>query len=438
MKILQVVHGFPPKQRAGTEIYTYYLSKELAKRHEVHVLYPTVENVRKISLNSFERGNLFIHEVEIPKNKIKIFLNLLFFENTYLNKKVEKIFIKLLKDIKPDIIHFQHLIDLSATLIDVAKEFGIPSVLTLHDYWFICPNIHLLKCDYTICKGPKPDKCRECWVKRRVGNLSESLVKFHIHKYLTRKLLEFIIKAFNSRKKFEKRNEYLKSLLLKVDKIITPSRFLREMFINYGIPEDKIIYSENGYNVKLFEEFRKREKTKNNKIVFGFVGGTAKHKGITVLLEALEKINEKEKFFEIYIYGSCDPNSIHFKRLKKLSFVKIKGKYANVKEPFSEIDVLIFPSICYENCPLTLREAMITGTPVIASNIGGIPEIIKDGINGFLFDYNKPEKLKEKILIIATNLELLEKLRKNCKKSMVKSIDTQAKELEKLYRRLIE
>jgi len=68
MKILQVVHGFPPKQRGGTEIYTYYLSKELAKSHEVHILYPILENVTKPTLVPFNRENLTLHELKLPNN----------------------------------------------------------------------------------------------------------------------------------------------------------------------------------------------------------------------------------------------------------------------------------------------------------------------------------------------------------------------------------
>ncbi|NJE77376.1 glycosyltransferase, partial [Thermococcus sp. ES12] len=196
---------------------------------------PVFDNVRRISLNSVERESLIIHEVKIPNNKAKRFWDLLFFENTYMNKNAEEIFRRLLKEIKPDIVHFQHLIGISTTLIYIAKEFNIPTVLTLHDYWFMCPNIQLLKYGYTICEEPEPNKCRECWVKKQSKGFSEALRKYYIPKHLTKKSLEFIIRAFNPSEKFKKRNEYLKSLLLNVDKLIAPSRFLREMFIRYGV-----------------------------------------------------------------------------------------------------------------------------------------------------------------------------------------------------------
>lgn len=428
MKILQVANGFPPKRRAGTEIYTYHLSRELAKKCEVHVFYPARDEVEKsITLRSFEWEDLYLHELVMPTtNRIRGLWSLLFFENTYINKNVEKIFRKLLKEIRPDIVHFQHLIGLSVTLIDVTKEYKIPTVLTLHDYWFICPNIQLLKYNYTICEGPEPNKCRECWIKKRAKGLSEAIEG----------LWGLILRIFNSPWKFEKRHEYLKSLLLKVDKIVAPSRFLREMFIKYGIPMDKIVYSENGYNLDVFKGFKKKEKN-TNKIIFGFVGGIAKHKGVHVLIDAFMHVPEDKA--ELRIYGSYNPSSKYVKELlektKNKKNIKFVGRFEDVKDPYSEIDVLVFSSIWYENCPLVLAEARATRTPVIASNLGAIPEFVEDGKTGLLFEPNNPKDLYEKIMYIIGNSELIEKFKTNIRPP--KSIREQTRELEKIYRSLI-
>ncbi|NJE12849.1 glycosyltransferase family 4 protein [Thermococcus sp. LS2] len=440
MKILQVVHGFPPKQRAGTEIYTYYLSKELAKRYEVHVFYPTRDKTEKsITIHSFERENLHLHELIIPNrptNKISRFWDLLFFENTYMNKEIEEKFRELLKEITPDIIHFEHLIGLSATLIGVAKEFNIPTILTLHDYWFMCPTIQLLKWDHTICKGPESSKCRKCWIKKQSNVLAEALRKYYIPKHLTRKPLELILRAFNPSEKFEKRNEYLKFLLLKVDKIIAPSRFLREMFIKYEIPEDKVIYSENGYNLGEFKKFKKKKKD-TDKIIFGFAGSVIPIKGVHLLIDAFLEVPEDKA--ELRIYGNYDPKSSYvrklFSKIRGKSNIYFLGKYDDPKVPFSEVDILVFPSISYENCPLVLAEARATKTPVIASDLGAIPEFVEGGKTGLLFEPNNPKDLYEKITQIIENPELIEKFKSNIKPP--KSIEEQAKELERIYHAII-
>jgi len=435
MRILQVVHGFPPKQRAGTEIYTYYLSKELAKRHEVHVFYPIQDKTEKpITICSFERENLHLHELVIPNrptNKISRFWDLLFLENIYINKEIEQKFRELLREITPDIIHFEHLIGLSTTLIDVAKEFDIPTVLTLHDYWFMCHSIQLLRYDYTICKGPKPNKCRECWVKKRSKWLSEALEKYPIPKSLTGTPVKSFLNVINSLEKFEKRNEFLKSHLLNVDTIIAPSRFLREMFIEYGIPEDKVIYSENGYNLDAFKGFKKKEKD-TDKIIFGFVGGISRHKGVQVLVDAF--MNVPEDRAELRIYGNYNPSSKYVKeilsKVKKRNNIRFMGRFEDVKDPYSEIDVLVFPSIWYENCPLVLAEARATKTPVIASNLGAIPEFVED-----IFEPNNPNDLYEKIMEVIKNPELIEKFKSNI--TPPKSMEEQTKEIEMVYKSLI-
>ena len=439
MRVLQVVHGFPPKQKAGTQRYTYYLSKELAKKHDVHVLYPTLDTTinENFIVRPFRRENLYLHELVIPNkfaNKLEMFKNLFFIENTYINKKIEQTFKELLEKIKPNVVHFQHLMYLSASLIDIAKESKIPTVLTLHDYWFICPNEILFRFDCnTVCEGPVPHECHKCWTKKQSFVLSDILYSnCHVPKFLTRRFLEFILKLLNPSKKFKKRYEYLKHLLLKVDKIIAPSKFLRELFIRHGIPKEKIIYSENGYNLDLFKGFKKKKK-KEDRIIFGFVGGIYKHKGIDILIEAFNNIDYKN--VELRIYGSYNP--IHLKNLKKKiknPNIKFVGRFEDIKEPYSEIDVLVFPSIWYENCPLVLAEARFTGTPVIASNLGAIPEFIEDGKTGLLFEPNSPDDLYKKIIKIIENPKLLESFKANI--TPPKSIKEQAEGVEKIYKRV--
>lgn len=438
MKVLQVVHGFPPKQRAGTEIYTYYLSKELAKNHDVHVIYPEWEDVKEPTLVSFNQEDLILHELKLPANsKLQRFWSMLFFENTYINKEIESLFESLVIDINPDIIHFEHLINLSTTFIEIAKKLSIPTVLTLHDYWFMCPNIQLLRHDYTICEGPEPTKCRDCWIKKQSENLSEALAQYHIPKTLAKLPSELFLRTLNKPEDFARREEYLRNLLAKVDKIIAPSRFLREIFVKYGVPKNKIIYSENGYSLNVFKGFKKKKRS--NKIIFGFAGGIARHKGVHILVDAF--LNVPDDRAELRIYGSYSQKSKYVKELlektRNRKNIKFMGRYEDVKDPFSEIDVLIVPSICYETGgPLVVREALATKTPIIASRIGSIPELIIDGINGILFEPKNPRDLYGKIMKIIKNPELIEKFKANIEPP--KSIDEQAKEIERIYIEVME
>jgi glycosyltransferase involved in cell wall biosynthesis len=434
LKILQVVHGFPPRQQGGTEIYTYNLSKELKKKHVVQVFYPLSGN--RFHLNSLDSENSKICKLNTDLTLFQKIRRTITFESTYLNEQIDYEFKTILERVRPDIIHFQHLLNMSTSLLQTAKELGIPTVLTLHDFWFICPGIHLLRNDFSICKGP--DKaarsCFKCWNRRQAKFLIE-YVMGRSSKIVV-ELLKSILVSFNEWEKFEERNDYMIALLEKVDTIIVPSEFVRSIFMKKGISGNKLIRSYNGYNLDIFRSFKKKRKKKNSKIVFGFVGTIAKHKGIDVLIEAFNMI--KHENAELRIYGQFFHSSYLKEIEKKIQnpFVKIIGPFKDPKVPFSEIDVLIVPSIWYETGgPLVIEEAQATKTPVIASNIGCISEFVQNNKNGLLFNPGCSSDLYEKILMFIQNPNLIPKFQINI--TPPRSITDQAKELEIIYQDLI-
>jgi len=432
IKILHVVHEFPPNA-AGTGINTYELSKEMAKRNDVYVLYPAARE-GLYNLNSYKKHWLRVYELGmslgiriIKMTKLKL---------SYLDKRVEERFIEVLEKVKPDVIHFQHLIMLSASLIKVAKEREIPVILTLHDYWFICPRTQLLKYDYTVCRGSNEEFsiCFNCWNKGLAENLAGFLENYGIPRSLSKKAIEIALRLKNRRQDFVERSKYLKTLLLEVNKLIAPSNFLMNIFTNYGIPSNKMVFLENGVNLNIFRGFRKKKK---KKICFGFVGGILRHKGVHVLIEAFNKV--KDENVELKIYGNYNSRSKYLKGLLakiRNTNIKFMGRFKDVREPYSHIDVLIVPSIWYETGgPLVVKEAFATKTPVIASNIGCIPEFVNNDENGLLFEPGNPDDLHEKMIMVIQRPELVDKLQKNI--SSQRSIKSQAMELEKLYSRFI-
>jgi len=113
--------------------------------------------------------------------------------------------------------------------------------------------------------------------------------------------------------------------------------------------------------------------------------------------------------------------------------IKFMGRFEDVKELYSEIDISVVPSIWYETGgPLVVKEAFVTKTPVIASAIGCIPEFVKDGENGALFEARNPNDLYEKMEMLIDNPKLIEDFKNNI--YLPKSIAEQARELEEVYR----
>ena len=437
MKILMVVHQFLPRHQSGAELYTYYLSKELSKRHQVHLFYGEVDYKKREY--SVQRGEY----KGIPFTKV-INTNMEFIE-TYQNLHIDKIFTNLLEEFHPDIIHLQHLLNLSVNIISIAKAKGIPVLMTLHEYWLMCPRLgQLLKEDLTICNKIISSDCVKCIENMFIISRSNSVVKLINTLRKTRgvrKLTRIILPQIWFRgnldtciKAVEDRTQYIRNILFNVDMFIAPSLFLRDKFIKFGIPEDKIVYSDNGMNMAYYKNIRRKE---SDRIRFAFIGSQVAHKGVHVLVKAFNGVADNKA--ELNIYGDMTMSSKYSRGLAKAAKnhnIYFKGRFENeqIGEILSNTDVLVVPSIWFENSPLTIHEAFIAGIPVITSNLGGMADLVQHGVNGLLFEVGNADDLRDKVNAIINDRRLLEKLRKGI--PHVKTIEEDARDMEERYERL--
>ena len=132
MKILVVVHRFLPRHQTGAELYTYRLAKDLARRHEVVVL--TADDAvlqRNHSRRVYSLDNMRVIEITNHRKYDD-------FGQSYADPIMEEQFRTVLRQEDPDIIHFQHLLHHSVEYPGIARDHGVPSVMTLHEYWFLC------------------------------------------------------------------------------------------------------------------------------------------------------------------------------------------------------------------------------------------------------------------------------------------------------------
>jgi glycosyltransferase involved in cell wall biosynthesis len=418
MKILFVVHDFLPNHAAGTEIYTYSLAKAL--KHRGHKV-----NIYTREFGYFEEK---LKEEDTPYDGIKVtrvyfnFLSKRFklirkFIPDFYNPILEKHFNKYLNENKPDVIHIQHLFGLSASFISAARKRNIPTVLTLHDYWFMCNKIQLLTTSSKRCSGPFYGlKCPKCSTLKINPLIEVGLYPFQLLLYITRTM-------------------YLRHLLNNVDIIIAPSNFLREKFIDHGISKDKIFFSDYGIKTRLLKQ---NNKNPNKGLRFAFIGSPMPHKGVHLLIEAFNKLTDETA--ELKIYGYPDYAPEYYEKIKLMATnpaIEFMGGFDNnqVYEILCETDVLVVPSIWYENSPLTIHEAAIAGVPVISSNIGGMAELIERMKNGLLFQVEDASDLHNKMKLLIDNPRLIKQLK--CKAEQVKTIEENAKELENIYLRFV-
>ena len=427
MKILQVVHEFPSRQAGGTGIYTYNLSKELAKRHEVYVFYPVNEpQVKPYSLEKKEYNGLHLIEVNNRFSYLKA-INPKF---TYKNEKIDEKFEVLLDEIKPDIVHFNHLLNLSFNLVTLAKRLKIPTVLTLADYWFICgyDDAHLLNSKSEICVSPSLKKCRNCYIDKLLDGIKRK-TSLPLPK---NDFSNALFKAFLRIKLFEKRFMHAKKAIEEAD-IVTPfsksvsSLILEHLRVNKDI---KIVHP--GVEAKKLKEINK---VPSNNLRFGYIGGIGERKGLHLLIKAFDTVEDDN--IELQIYGS----SISEEQLRETfgldrkHNIKVMGKFSDICDPFSNIDVLIVPSISYEGYGLVVQEAFASNTPVVASDIGALNEFVKHMENGLLFRVGDSGDLAEKLQMLIKNPGLLHHLKKGI--PQVKTIEQYARELETIYEKII-
>lgn len=427
MKVLMVIHDFLLSCRAGSELYTYYLSKELSQEHDVRLFFTIPEDGdRGKVVQGYYDG---IPYWSLKKNHIP------YYRHPYQDRSrwVEKVFSNVIEQFKPDLIHFQHLFNLSLGLPSLAAKKGIATCFTLHDFWFLCPRIIFFTTDQIICENSSPVKCLRC-IQDEVTHSNTVGKDMRFMSTIRKESLNLI----NMKRKISSllslaiwRNYWIDKVFRDVDIFIAPSRYLQERFMRSGLSRKKIIFMRHGFNKNIFSGIKK---TKSQKVRFGFVGTISVHKGIYLLIDAFNKV---KGYAELKIYGKAEMHILDdLKKKIKNPNIHIMGelKEEDKKKAFADIDVLIVPSICYEIGPLTIYEAFSAHIPVITTDVVGMVELIEDGKNGFIFPVGDSEKLIEKIDLLIKKPKMIEQISSNI--PAMKDIKTHAGEIMNIYYQL--
>lgn len=447
MKITQIIHGFPPINAAGSELYTYYLSRELAKRHDVTVFHRISDpKKREYDTRRFKYRGLDIFTIN------NTYADCASFERTYRNDTISEIFGRFLDDIKPDIVHFGHVSNLSTTCVSEAADRGIPIAYTLHDYWLICQRGQLLKPDLSVCSRPDAARCAGCLagqirmagrLKKIANPIRKRLAGFpgvaRAESFLRRLHNRLAGRAVSSGGSgaeafIRERNAHIQSICAKVDRFISPSQFLKDRYIGFGVPDERIVHLKNGFAAEMFHGI---ERKPSDRVRFGFIGSLIPSKGVHVLIDAFNRVSNENA--ELKIHGMAMPYDgfpNYPSDLKKTAVndrIRFLGAFDNkeIGRILSEIDALVVPSVWFENSPSTIQEAFLAKIPVIASNAGGMAELVKHGVHGLLFEMGNSADLGEKLQFVADNPSCLDEFRRNL--GHVKTIEENALEVERVY-----
>ena len=454
LALLYVVHGFPPDTWAGTEVYTLNLAKEMQRRgHTVTILArapgpggagsawapgePEEFSVLESEFDGLRMLRL-IHRLDHKR-----------LAESYVQPRAEAAFRGVLTRVKPDLVHFQHLIHTSVGLVEIARDAGLATVITCHDYWAICPRVQMIRPDGQRCATNMGAGCFLCVKEKQLervpaaskaGKLGDALlaaVAGGAGRLGTARAKELATEYAELRE----REERVPAAFAAADLRISPSRFLRQKLLDGypGFVPHEFLYSDNGMRT---DHVRALAKKPSKVVRFGFVGSLVWYKGDEVLVEAMARLG-KDVAAELNVWGSFDPKGDpHHKYLMALvertgARVNFKGRFDNSKlsEVYAEIDVLIVPSVWFENSPITIHEAYLTYTPVVTSNIGGMAEFVRDGVDGLHFRVGDVDDLAAKLRRFVDEPDLVAQLSTDW--MPIKSIEDNAKETEYRYRGLV-
>ena len=415
MKILQVLHQFLPEHLGGIEIYTKNLSKRLSRLGNDILVFSGQGDVlwSPIKIEGIVDGLRTIYIRNRGASQKHVFS----FIRTFRNHSTLSLFDYVINDFQPDIIHFHHTVYLSGDMIFLAKQRGIPTVLTVHDYWFLCHKLHLSNWRGRQCIGPGNGvRCSFC-----MGAENQGLLRW------LKPLMYFIPLIY--------RTQYQLRIMKAADILVIPAVFIREVLATQTPYKEKIKHVP--YGIPVFHS-SPLPKNSSDRIRFGYLGAIKKHKGLHVLIDAFNNLDQDKATLDIHGDNSADASYCR-KLMEKCRTdrVNFRGPYDNqrVADILQEIDILIVPSVWRETGPMVILEALASQTPVIASNLGGMAELIRNGENGLLFEHNDVESLQKSICLVLQTPSMLGNLSPRLEEKH--TIDANANNLHNIYTELV-
>lgn len=445
MKVLYITNGFPPQRWAGTETYTANIAKEIKNRGiSVQVLCCGVWSKGQSYWNGYDDDAYN----DIPVRRINLNWKKLSDPATYLynNPVVRNYLDQYLDEHKPDIVHVTSCETLSASVLKIVKQKQIPLVLSITDFWFLCPRINLLRSNGKNCDGIKtPWECQKClanhtkiyrWLRSVFPEKGVKLlltVSSKLPLVARQRGFRGYVRDMSGRKKF------LRSAFSLPDVRLTASEFVKNVHIKNRF-DDPIKVHPYGHDLSWLGNIP--EKKRHGETRLGFIGQIIPSKGVHLILDALKLLNERMENKIIFsIYGSLKKNPNYGARIQEnintMENVKFCGTYPHndTEKVFSEIDILVVPSLWYD-FPLIIYESFATKTPVIASNLGGMAEAVAHEVNGLLFERDNVVDLAKQIERLTLERHLLKKLSNGI--PTVKTIEEEGSELVSIYQELIQ
>lgn len=394
MRVLLALHQYLPRHITGTEQYVRALARGLRRRgvdarvlaYEPLVQFDSPDRLfveRDELVEDVPVRRIGVHHRQSPNPELR----------DYENPLAGQLLARHLDEVAFDLVHLFHPRNIGTGAIEEPKLRGLPLVVHLMDFWWICPNYLLWRRDGSLCDGPPQGGagCIACIDERLAAAVAERRIERQVRRIGARPTPAGNQGASAVRQAHALlgRKEHLMARLAQADRVVAPSKFLAGVYQDHGLPAARIVHLPYGLDPERFAGMPPRKAVPGRpRLDVGYVGSISRHKGVHVLLDAMRRLDRGD--VHLHVHGSRDSQPGFSEALvdgiddPRVTF---HGAFAPAElgRVLAGLDVLVVPSLWYENTPFSVLEALHAGVPVVASDLGGIAEIVVPGVSGMLF-----------------------------------------------------
>ncbi|MFW6232511.1 MAG: glycosyltransferase [Bacteroidota bacterium] len=330
------------------------------------------------------------------------------------DEKILTHFRAFLNKFRPDIVHFHNFLGLSFSIADIVKEYNIPAFFTAHNYHLIDPELYMYNMDHESPVLITPWKSTDFFENSLLSGKNPELIAYYK----------------------DRQEKALDILNNKIDYTLSVSNRLKEIFTEFGADPSKIITVHQINSIAQSLAAEDITKTISSKPRFSYIGGIMPHKGLHVLAMAANMPAQLNAEINVYGYAGAKYQA-QVKGFDKKGRLTFRGPYGikRLKEIAANTDFMVLPSVWEDCAPLVIAESLAMGVPVIGPNIGGFPDFIEDGKNGYLYSYDSPAELAEKLSYVADNPGKINEMRQKC--GISHNFDDYIEHLTGLYKKAV-
>lgn len=367
MRVLYVLNTFPPFYTGGAEVAAYHTARGAQRAGVVCSVLVLNNRMAAATDEWFTLDGLTVHRVNVAARRSAAWRDV--FDSRLYRATVAEI-----NRLKPDIVHIHNVSGATLAPYVACRTMDVPVVGTLHDYWLLCPNNSLYRADGSICDAlTGSGGCGSCF------------------------------RGYDYWADIPARRTIFKAFTASARLFISPSQRLIDIHVAAGYSRERFVKVPAGLDEEVHApthpEVRDIIATAMEFNTLVFAGGGTRTKGVQVLLKALPTLIQSVPRLRVVVVGGGE--SVFLSQLRAFApTVRVLNyiPFGEMRMLFASAELSLSPSIWQDNSPVVIYENQQMGTPSVGADIGGIPELIREGETGYLFPVGDANALAQKVI----------------------------------------